>query len=88
MNKASLNVIRDAPKMPALTMQRSSSAEDLSASPPLNMERTRGRNSTLSSHNTDLATKPMQRPPVDKELKNQGGDVINTLLSPPMAWET
>ena len=88
MNKASLNVIRDAPKMPALTMQKSSSAEDISASPPLNMERPRGRNDTISSHATELATMPMQRPTERKEPKHQKEDPLSTLPSPPLAWET
>ena len=86
MNKASQNVILDAPKMPALIMQRSSSAEDISASP--NMERPRGRNDTISSHATEIATVPMQRPSERKEPKHLKEDLLSTLPSPPLAWET
>ena len=86
MSKVSMNVIRAAPKMPALTMQRSSSAEDLSASPALNLEPARGRYSTLSSRNTDRATKPMQRPREPTEYTLSKEDPDETMPSAPLVW--
>ena len=69
MSRADVNVIKDMPKMPNLTMNRSSSHEDLH-SPPLNVEgRAMGRNSTLSSAKTDLNSMPVQRLPSESESK-------------------